>query len=119
MVFLFCNHPCLSFLCVARSAVRKRASQLFAAGVTVGLSVPPEGGTLNKTRPQTRLLHCLLSPNLYLFNWSLPTDAVRNLRWEAGIQQADDTTPAFNKMEAIASITSNIAQMFRLQVRIY
>lgn len=29
----------------------------------------------------------------------------------------NDVTPAFDKMAALASITSNIASMFRLQVR--
>jgi imidazolonepropionase-like amidohydrolase len=42
-------------------------------------------------------------------------DQVRDLRWEAGIQQADETIPAFDKIQAIASITKNIAQFFRLK----
>jgi imidazolonepropionase-like amidohydrolase len=40
---------------------------------------------------------------------------VRNLRWEAGASLTTEVTPAFDKMAAIASVTTNIAKMFRLQ----
>ncbi|ELR24360.1 amidohydrolase domain containing protein [Acanthamoeba castellanii str. Neff] len=40
---------------------------------------------------------------------------VRNLRWEAGASLTDEVTPAFDKVAAIASVTTNIARMFRLE----
>jgi imidazolonepropionase-like amidohydrolase len=40
---------------------------------------------------------------------------VRNLRWEAGASLTSEVTPAFDKVAAIASVTSNIAKMFRLE----
>lgn len=96
--------------------MRKTAAYLNSQGVRVGLAVSDPGTHFAPKRSCATHSPTCAAVRVCGGRVRLKKKGnVRNLRWEAGASLTDEVTPAFDKVAAIASVTTNIARMFRLE----